>query len=301
MAKPVNKILIIGQSGQVGTELERSLKGQAELTCVDIDQLNLCDEHSIKSNLKDIQPDVVINASAYTNVDGAEKDRGLAFQINATGPKTLAECCARQEALLIHYSTDFVFDGQKGSPYTEEDAPNPLNVYGESKLAGDQHIQNSDCEYLILRTSWVYGLRGKNFLLTMNRLARERSALNIVDDQRGSPTWCRAIAEGTAALLEKTKLNNGGNGNLRDLVNLSAEGDTTWFGFTKQMMEVFLQTEVKSLRLEKKPELIPIATSDYPLPARRPAYSVLSKEKLLKKYGIQVPDWKQQLSSCLVV
>ena len=192
------RILLTGKNGQVGWELQRALAPLGEVTACDREQLDLSDISQIRAKIRELRPQLIVNAAAYTAVDRAESEPEIAMQINATAPAAMAEAAKEVGALLIHYSTDYVFDGTSREPYTEDHATNPLNVYGKTKLAGEEAIRSSDASYLIFRTSWVYGARGKNFLLTILRLARERSELTIVNDQIGAPTWSRDIAEATA-------------------------------------------------------------------------------------------------------
>jgi dTDP-4-dehydrorhamnose reductase len=227
-------------------------------------------------------------------VDKAEEEPDLAQAVNETAPAILAEEAKKQGAGLIHYSTDYVFDGEKQEPYTEEDAPNPQSVYGRTKLAGDEAIQSTDLPHLIFRTSWVYGLKGKNFLLTIQRLAKERDELKIVDDQIGAPTWCRTIAQTTTnvltqLLLQSSPENLSSFEQASGLYNLVSGGQTSWFGFAQAILEA------SSLSTK----LTPIPTSEYPTPAKRPLNSVLSTEKLRSAFGITPPAWDVTLKYCL--
>jgi dTDP-4-dehydrorhamnose reductase len=244
--------------------------------------LDLANPDAIRTVMREAKPDVVVNAAAYTAVDKAESEFDLAMAINGVAPGILAEEAKRRGTLLVHYSTDYVFDGAKPTPYTEDDLPNPLNAYGRSKLAGERAIQDVGGRHLILRTTWVYGLRGHNFLRTMLRLASERPELKVVADQYGAPTWSRAIAEGTAALLAQSDPPE-------DLFHMTAAGATTWHGFAAAIM-----------RLAGRPiQITPIGTCDYPLPALRPANSCLSNARLASATGICLPDWQASLCLCL--
>jgi len=291
------KILLTGKKGQVGYELERSLQGLGEIVAVDREEMDLVDLECVREVIRDVRPALIINPAAYTEVDKAESEPELAMRINGEAPRVMAEEARKLGAAFIHYSTDYVFDGSKIGCYTEDDSPNPINVYGRSKLAGEQAIQASGVPYLIFRTSWVYGMRGKNFLLTVKRLARERNELRIVDDQCGAPTWCRTIADTTAHILAGMMGGKAQAGIDLDLwrqksglYHLTAQGQTTWFDFAHAI--------VAHWSTERKPVVTPIATRDYPLPARRPANSLLSCEKLIAAF-CQLPAWDNALSLCL--
>ena len=290
------KILLIGKEGQVGGELSSLLQPFGELILCGEKDLDLTHEDRIREKLRDVQPHIIINAAAYTAVDKAEEEPELAMAINGTEPAILAEEAKKLGAALIHYSTDYVFDGEKQEPYTEEDSPNPLGVYGRTKLAGDEGIQSAGLPHLIFRTAWVYGLKGKNFLLTMQRLAKDRDELKIVDDQIGSPTWSRTIAQTTANVLTQL-LPQDSPGDLSHfqqasgLYNLVCSGQTSWFGFAQAILEASSVTQ--------DTKLIPIPTSEYPTPAKRPQQCVLSTEKLRSAFGIVLPAWDVTLKYCL--
>ncbi len=298
-------ILITGKDGQVGFELLRSLAGQGRVVAVGRKEMDLADADSIRRVLREMKPDLIVNAAAYTNVDKAESEPELARAINGVAPGILAEEARRIGAALIHYSTDYVFDGNKATPYTEDDAPQPINVYGRTKLEGERAIHAVDGPHLILRTSWVYGARGRNFLMTILRLARERDELSIVDDQIGAPTWSRAIAEATRDIL--TKLGYGQPGFLdactkrRGVYNLTAAGQTSWHGFAAAILAHAAAARLgdSSLAIARVPVLKPIATEQYPTPARRPRYSVLANDKLRRAFGIAMPDWNTSLDECM--
>jgi dTDP-4-dehydrorhamnose reductase len=235
---------------------------------------------------------VIINAAAYTAVDKAETDEQRCLQINGIAPGILAEEAKKAGALLVHYSTDYVFDGAKGTPYVEEDVPNPMSAYGRSKLAGDQSVRQVDGSHLVFRLCWVYGGRGQNFMLTMMRLAREREKLRVVSDQIGCPTWSRLIAE-TTSLALKQVLAAREPGTFSGVYHLAAGGQTSWHGFAEAIIGSMPDSENKCKTVE------PIPTSEYPLPARRPAYSVLSCEKLRRTFGLKLPDWRDSLGQVL--
>jgi dTDP-4-dehydrorhamnose reductase len=271
------RILLTGANGQVGWELRRTLAPLGEVKAFDRFGLDLADAPKLVAAVRALQPAVIVNAAAYTAVDKAESERELAFAVNATAPRVLAEEAKRSGALLVHYSTDYVFDGAKPAPYVEADAPDPINVYGESKLAGEQAIARSGCRHLVLRTSWVYGPRGRNFYLTMRRLARERAELRVVDDQVGAPTSSLAIARATARLLQA-----GAQG----LYHLTAAGETTWCGFARALLaRAGIATPVVAIR-----------TEDYPTPARRPRNSRLDCSRLLAEWGVALAPWEEQLA-----
>ncbi|MEE8269123.1 MAG: dTDP-4-dehydrorhamnose reductase [Nitrospinaceae bacterium] len=290
------KILLIGKEGQVGRELSSLLKPFGELTLFGKEDLDLTQADRIREQLRNVQPHVIVNAAAYTAVDQAEEEPDLALAINGTAPAILAEEAKKLGAALVQYSTDYVFDGEKQDPYTEEDSPNPMGVYGRTKLAGDEAIQSTGLPHLIFRTAWVYGLNGKNFLLTIQRLAKERDELKIVDDQIGSPTWCRTIAQATANVLTQI-LPQSSPGDLSrfeqasGLYNLVCGGQTSWFGFAQAILEASSSSQ--------DTKLIPIPTSEYPTPTKRPQNSVLSTKKLKSAFGIAPPAWDVTLKYCL--
>lgn len=284
------KILLTGQNGQVGWELERTLATLGEVVAVDRAGMDLSDPDSIRDVVRAVKPDLIVNPAAYTAVDKAESEPDLAMAVNGIAPGVMAEEVKRLGGALIHYSTDYVFDGTGDRPYLEDDQPNPLSVYGKTKLAGEQAIRDSGVPHLILRTSWVYGMRGRNFLLTMLRLARERDELRVVDDQIGAPTWSRMIAEATAQILAR---HGDGIDDVSGLYHLTASGQTSWCGFTRAIVENHPDP------VRPTPTLIPIATSEYPLPAPRPLYSLMSNDKLRRTFGIGLSSWSDALALCL--
>jgi dTDP-4-dehydrorhamnose reductase len=289
------KILIFGRVGQVGWELRHKLACLGQITSVEYPEVDFTNPDSIRAAVRAVEPTVIVNAAAYTAVDKAETEQKLATAINATGPGVLAEEAKRLGGLLVHYSTDYVFDGTKQTPWTETDTPNPLNVYGQTKLAGDQAIQASGCDHLIFRTSWVYGARGSNFLLTMLRLAKERTELRIVDDQIGSPTSSECIAQATADVLAQVLAPSGAGMQGRSgIYNLTSGGETSWFGFTKAIL-----TQAASRFGNPLPALVPITTADYPTPAKRPTNSRLSCKRLEAIFGVSLPDWEYALELVL--
>lgn len=284
--------LIIGKIGQVGFELRRTIAALGRVTAVDYPDIDLTDPASVRRWVREVQPSVIINAAAYTAVDKAETEFERANQINGIAPGVIANEAKAVGALLVHYSTDYVYDGTKTSPYLETDAPNPLSAYGRSKLAGDDAILKSGVNHLIFRLCWVYGARGQNFMLTMMRLAREREKLRVVNDQFGCPTWSRMIAETTALALKQT-LAAANPASLNGIYHLAASGHTSWHGFAEAIISAMPDAEKKCKQVE------PIPTSEYPLPARRPAYSVLSCDKLHQAFGLRLPDWRDSLQQVL--
>jgi dTDP-4-dehydrorhamnose reductase len=286
------KMLVFGRSGQVGWELRHKLACLGQVTGVEYPEIDFSNPDSIRNAVRAAEPAVIINAAAYTAVDKAESEPALAWAINGTAPGVLAEEAKRLGSILVHYSTDYVFDGTKQGSYVETDAPNPLNVYGQTKLAGDEAIQSVGGDFLILRTSWVYGSRGSNFLLTMLRLAKERPELRIVDDQIGAPTSSECIAQATANLLAQLLAPTGGGLQGRSgIYNLTNAGETTWFGFAK----AFLTKQYGAAT----PNLIPITTGEFPRPARRPANSRLSCQRVEETFGVRMPHWEDALSLVL--
>ncbi|AYF89594.1 MULTISPECIES: dTDP-4-dehydrorhamnose reductase [unclassified Pseudomonas] len=283
------KILVNGSSGQVARELKRVLAGKAEVTALGRDQLDLADPEQIRQRVRGEAPDLLINAAAHTAVDLAESEPEAAFALNATAPRVLAEEAAALGIPLFHYSTDYVFNGSGTAAYTEADAPHPLGVYGQSKLAGEQAIQAVGGQYLILRTSWVYSLHGRNFLLTMQRLLQEREELRVVDDQVGAPTWAGSIAQATSQLIDKWQAGNRNWG----IYHLTNQGETSWFGFASAIAD--------QLKAAGKPcaRLVPIPSSEYPTPAKRPLNSRLDGRKLAQDWQVSLPDWRTALAECL--
>jgi dTDP-4-dehydrorhamnose reductase len=279
-------ILLIGRVGQVGWELRRCLGSLGTLTTVDYPEIDLTHPPSIKEWVEKVEPSVIVNAAAYTAVDKAESEPERAMGVNGEAPGILAKEAARLGALLVHYSTEYVYDGTKDEAYVETDRTAPLSAYGRSKLAGDEAIVASGCSHLIFRTCWVYGARGRNFLRTIQRLASERDELRIVDDQVGSPTWSRMIAEVTGQVLAQLSGRDGLS--VRETYHLSALGHVSWCGFAQAVIEKLeLPFDLKNLH--------PITTEEYPLPAPRPKNSVLSKDKLKGDFGIEPPDWEESL------
>ncbi|RDZ29264.1 dTDP-4-dehydrorhamnose reductase [Lysobacter silvisoli] len=292
------RLLLLGGNGQVGHELRRSLAPLGELTVTTrsgelgdgsaCERLDLTDFDAIEPLLARVAPNVVVNATAYTAVDRAEDEREAAFRANAEGPGRLARACAARGAALLHYSTDYVFDGSGTRPYREDDPTAPLGVYGASKLAGEQEIAASGARHLILRTAWVYATHGGNFLRTMLRLGAERDELRVVADQRGCPTPAWLIADASAQILRQ--------GIAAPAVrHLVAAGETTWHGFAEA---IFDRAYALGL-IPRRPTVHPITTADYPTCAQRPAYSVLDTARLQADYGLRFPDWRDALDATL--
>ena len=285
------KILLTGKSGQVGWELAHALAPLDEVIAIDREDLDLTVPSRIASVVRSVRPEVLINAAAYTAVDRAESEPEAAHALNAAAVAVLAEEAKRVGALFVHYSTDYVFDGTKEAPYIEEDLPNPLNAYGRSKLAGERAIHDIGGAHLILRTSWVYSARGTNFLLTIRRLLREKKELRIVSDQIGAPTCARGLAVATAELLRRHGA--AALGDASGIYHATTSGSISWHGFA---------TEIARLERPESPaRIVPIASSEYPTPARRPRNSRLSNEKLLRRFGVALPRWEICLETCHVM
>ncbi|MEN9680279.1 MAG: dTDP-4-dehydrorhamnose reductase [Pseudomonadota bacterium] len=294
------RILLVGQSGQVAHELERTLACLGEIIsrsrgtepCLD-----LLNPDSIEPAIREAWPDLIVNAAAYTQVDRAETDVEAAYTINTHAVEALAFACRDLKIPLIHYSTDYVFDGKAQTPYRETDPTGPDGVYASSKLQGEEAIRSAGISHLILRTAWVYGLHGQNFLKTMLRLMAERESLGIVNDQFGAPTWSRMIAEATALIIAQSMRDGSVDlGERSGTYHLTCAGTTTWFGFAEKIRALgiaggHLSASAASLRA--------IPTEEYPTPARRPAYSVLDNQRLLETFGLSLPAWEEGLALCL--
>ncbi|MDH3229150.1 MAG: dTDP-4-dehydrorhamnose reductase [Alphaproteobacteria bacterium] len=290
-------ILLFGGNGQVGWELRRTLAPLGDVRALERADVDLVDHDALRRLVREAAPSLIVNAAAYTAVDRAEEDAALAHAVNAEAPRILAEEAKRLNGGLVHFSTDYVFDGSASRPYRETDAPSPVNVYGKSKQAGEAAIEDTGCAHLILRTSWVYSMRGANFLLTVRRLAAELEELRIVGDQRGAPTWARAIAEATALLLARCSAPSG-IGDLREqggLYHLTASGEASWHGFAVAVVD-WMRATGQPVRCKR---ILDIPTRDYPTPAKRPANSLLDGSKLREAFGIAIPDWREQLTLCL--
>ena len=291
----MTRVLLAGRGGQLGWELQRALAPFGELVALDRAGMDLADPDAIHRAIADARPAVIVNAAAYTAVDKAESEPEAAMRVNGVAPGIIAEEAARIGALMVHYSTDYVFDGAKGEPYREDDPPAPLSAYGRSKLAGEEAVRAAGGAHLIFRTSWVYAARGSNFLLTMLRLARERRELKIVDDQVGAPTWARSIASLTARVLG---VDGAGPGRARErsgVYHLTAAGAVSWFGFAQA---IFAQARARRADFNA-PALVPIPAAEYPLPARRPANSRLDTGKLSAAFDLRPPRWDAMLADCM--
>jgi len=287
------EIVVFGKTGQVGHELLCALEEIANVHSFDIDEVDFTKESSIMAALHKVKPDIIINAVAYTAVDKAEQDLNLAHQVNARGPKVIAEYAKQSDTLFIHYSTDFVFDGKNDTPYLETDKPNPVSVYGSTKLEGEELVLNSGCKCIILRTSWVYGLRGANFVLTMLRLSHQLEQLKVVDDQIGSPVWCGYIAQTTAKIIENLLQDSPDLSQIDDnklgLFNITASTYTSWYGFAQTILDSDPDKEKQTCH-----SLLPIPSSEYPTPAIRPNWSVLDNSKLQNTFSLEIPSWEEQ-------
>ena len=299
-------ILITGATGQIGWQLQRTLAPLGEVIASTRSQLDFTRPEAAAEFIRESKPDIVVNAAAYTAVDRAESEPDLAHTVNAETPARIAEELARTRGLLIHYSTDYVFDGSKPSPYDEDDSTGPLNVYGRTKLAAEQAIAASGCAHLILRTTWVYDIRGQNFLRTVLRMAREREELTMVADQHGAPTWARSIAEATAQIVARcVQKHDDDSWGYSGIFHLTAAGETTWAGFAQQILEEYEALaewpadtgEWGSPLLAKR--VVPVTTDQFPRPARRPTNSVLSNRKLAETFGLRLPDWRGLLRLAL--
>jgi dTDP-4-dehydrorhamnose reductase len=297
------RVLLTGAGGQLGTDLARELAGRAEVISHDRGSLDLANPADIVARVREARPAVILNAGAYTAVDRAESEVDAARTVNAVAPGILAGEAKRLGALLVHYSTDYVFDGTKPAPYVETDPTAPLNVYGLTKLEGEAAIAAGGCDYAILRTSWVYSPHGKNFMNTMLRLAATRDELRVVNDQHGAPTSSLQLARVTLELLAGT--GSSGAITAQDLERVraasgvyhaTAAGDTTWFGFAREIFEGWSARRGNAF---KAPRVIPIAASEYPTPARRPANSVLSNAKLAETFGVRLSTWREGLDEAL--
>jgi dTDP-4-dehydrorhamnose reductase len=302
------RILLTGKNGQVGGELATFLPHVGDVAAFDRNELDLSKPGNVRQAIRDVRPSIIVNAAAYTSVDQAEKEEKQAHIINVDAPALMAEEAKKIGATLVQYSTDYVFDGSSSRPYDEGDPPNPINVYGKTKLAGEEAIRAIGVPHLIFRTAWVYGTRGRNFLLTILRLATEREELKVVRDQFGAPTWSREIAKGTARVL--AQLSEQGSHTVPSVsgtYHMTAAGKTSWFEFAEAILEEtsrlprgtpWFETATKGQALVTR-RVTAITTAEYPTPARRPAFSVLSNSRLKEIFGLELPDWKLQLNSAV--
>lgn len=282
----MDRILLLGANGQVGWELSRSLLPLGDVTALTRNQCDLSDMAALANVLRNLRPDIIVNAAAYTAVDQAEINTEMAMCINAEAPAVLADEARRLGALLVDYSTDYVFDGAKSEAYVETDTPNPINVYGRSKLAGLQAIKKSGCRHLIFRVSWVYGGRGSNFVKSMLRLAKDHTELNVVEDQVGAPTSADLIADVTSQVLTLTRRGLGEEG----VFHLAPSGETSWYGFAQAIFD-----HVSSVTGSTVPRLSPIKAIEYPALAQRPANSRLNTAKIERTFGLYMPRWQTSM------
>ncbi len=296
-------ILLSGKDGQVGWELERTLSPLGTVVSLDHAAMDLAKPDSIRNAVRQIRPNLIINAAGYTSVDRAESDSDNAIAVNGVAPGILAEESKRINASLVHFSTDAVFNGEKGAPYTEEDAPCPINIYGQSKLFGEIAIQEVGVPHIIFRTSWVYGARGHNFARSILKLSAERDEITVVDDQVGAPTWSRMIAETTAMIIAGTGIlcgRSNGLDQVSGIYNMTAGGYTSWFDFAVALIErahILGKNDLRGVHT-KRANVIPVRTSEYQLIAKRSLYSVLDNEKLWRTFSFVLPGWCTQLELC---
>lgn len=288
------RILLLGADGQAGWELQRTLAPLGEVVAASLSgefgpTVNLADSLGLRRLIDEVNPDALVNAAAYTSVDRAERERELAYKVNGEAPGVMGEALAGRGVPIIHYSTDFVFDGAASRPYREEDEAIPQNVYGETKLAGERNLLDSGANAVVLRSSWLYGVRGQNFLLTMLQLFQDRDELRVVDDQVGAPTWSRMLAEITAVVLCRMLDEAEKGPRPQGLYHVTGAGETSWYGFARRILE----SSGLSCRL------VPISSNEFPAPARRPSYSVLDNGKLREALGLALPDWRLSLAHCL--
>jgi dTDP-4-dehydrorhamnose reductase len=300
------RILLTGKTGQIGAELAILLPHLGEVIAPDRHEMNLANPTEISRVIREVRPHLVVNAAAYTGVDQAEKEEAMARAINAEAPAQMAEEAKKVGAGIVHYSTDYVFDGSRNFPYQESETPNPVSVYGKTKFAGEQAIRDTGLPHLILRTAWVYATRGRNFLLTILRIATQREELRIVRDQIGTPTWCREIARATVSILERSSQNRANELTLSHncgTYHMTAAGATSWYEFACAILEEaakvpphlpwFASATNGHPILARR--IIPITTAEYPTTASRPPYSVLSNSLLTQTFALQLPDWRMQL------
>jgi dTDP-4-dehydrorhamnose reductase len=284
-------ILLFGANGQLGSKLKSLLAAQGMVRAIGHAELDLRDLTTLRTLILETNPALIVNAAAYTAVDAAESDAENARLVNTEAPRVMAEAAREREALLVHYSTDYVFDGMAHAPYMEESSVNPLGVYGATKLAGEQAVVASGAAHLILRTAWLYSNRGKNFLNTILRLAAERDELRVVNDQTGCPTYADLVADASVRMLAGMVTDGNVRAERCGLYHLTCQGATTWWGFAQRIIEL--------AGFGERVRVLPITTADYPTPAKRPAYSVLSNAKLERVFGIRLPDWEEGLKRCL--
>jgi len=291
------RIAVLGCNGMVGYELVRSLNAVGEVIALNRGQADLNDPSSAADVVRGLRPDVIVNAAAYTEVDRAETDRAAADRVNGDAVGQLAAVAAECRALLIHYSTDYVFDGTKPSPWCEDDATCPVNAYGESKLRGERFLAESNADWLCIRTSWVVASRGRNFVRTILRLAEERDELKVIDDQFGTPTSARQLADATAHVLRGAQEERRDGRFASGLLHYASAGRTTWHGVATEALAI--AREVSPERPFRAQRILPIVTSDFPTLARRPANSCLSTERIRSRFQVAIPDWQISLRRCI--
>ena len=283
-------LLLLGSNGQLGWELQRSLSPLGEIFACNRNAVDFNDLDKLKSVVREYRPDIIVNAGAYTDVDKAESDEENAFQVNAEAVDLLAQETKALDAWLVHYSTDYVFDGEKKSPYTEEDKTNPLSAYGKSKLQGETAIIDSKCKYLIFRTSWLYSIYGNNFVKTVLRVAKEKSELRVVCDQIGTPTSAELVADITSLCLYRIIQENFSSKDISGVYHLTPTGKTSWYDFA--MYVIIEAQKLGGVFLAKPENIIAINTLEYPLPAKRPENSLLNSQKLCKTFNLYLPAWE---------
>jgi dTDP-4-dehydrorhamnose reductase len=289
--------MVIGVRGQIGWELNRSLMPLGEVVALDRNACDLSSPQNLPDIVRSIRPDIIVNAAAYTGVDKAEQEEQLATTINGTAVGVLGEEARRWSALFIQFSTDYVFDGSKTDPYTEEDVPHPLNAYGRSKLAGEISLRQTGCDYVILRTSWVFAARGRNFVSRILQLANEQEELRVISDQVGAPTWARNLADATALIAKACSRKREENRFSAGIFHITASGSTSWCGFAEAILEDTINCATDSL--QRRPLIRGIPSSDWLGPAARPKNSRLSNQKLAREFDIILPNWRAALSLCL--
>lgn len=288
------RILLIGRTGQIGSELEADLRGFDQVIAVDRAEMDLANLRTVRDVIRTVKPTIIINAAAYTNVDQAESEQQLAMRINGEAPTVMAEEAKTIGAAIVHFSSDYVFDGSKQGAYKENDAAHPLNVYGATKLAGDEGVQAAGVPYLIIRTSWIYSRRGRNFFTTIQRLAKENDEIHIINDQRGAPTWSRIVSTAIADIVMQTAFAKDAFEWLErhtGIYHLAAQGSTTWYGFAEAI--------VQQLSLAKKPVIRPIKSHEYHAIAERPMNSVLNCGRWIDTFG-KLPTWDDALKLCIL-
>jgi dTDP-4-dehydrorhamnose reductase len=304
MHQPDLKIVIVGRNGQLALEAGQRFQGLGDVICIGRPELDLTDIEGVRAEIRRIKPSVIVNAAAYTAVDQAESEPDVAMKINSEAPAAMAEEAKRLGALFITYSTDYAFDGKKAAPYSESDPTSPLNVYGASKLSGENAVEAIGGSYLIFRTSWVYGARGKNFLKTILKLAAERPELRVVEDQVGAPTWSRDLANATRKIIEQLAAQSSSAmisigealGDRRGIYHMTAAGSVSWCGFAAAILD-----EMKKHNLSKGnlANIVPVSTSEYPTPAARPQNSRLCNDKLKNTFGVALPPWRASLTAVM--